>query len=296
MPLSAARQTKAILLILASTVLLAATTLLAKALGTDAAGAPLHPVQISHGRFVFAFLALSLAAAVLRPSFTRPHWGLHLARTTCGAAGVTLMFAAVAYIPLADATAISFLNPVFAMLLAIPLLGERVGRVRWSAAAMALAGAMILLRPTPESFQAASLLALAAAIIIGLELIFIKKLSGKEAPFQILILNNLIGVSLSSLAVIPFWQMPSLSQWGLLAALGLFMAMAQAFFVNAMARAEASFIAPFSYATLVFATLYDYAIFGVLPDAVSCAGAAIILAGGLMLALRERHLQAAQHK
>ena len=78
----------------------------------------------------------------------RPHLGLHLARTLGGWAGLALMFASVAYIPLADATAISFINPVFGMIFAIPFLGERVGKWRWLAAGISLIGAMILLRPT----------------------------------------------------------------------------------------------------------------------------------------------------
>ena len=64
---------------------------------------------------------------ILRPRFIRPHWGYHIGRTSFGWAGVTLMFASVAYIPLADATAITF-NPVFGMLLRSTLLGERVGQ------------------------------------------------------------------------------------------------------------------------------------------------------------------------
>lgn len=275
-------------LILSATAFIAGTTLMAKAAGTDALGAPLHPLQVSHGRFLFAFLALSLAAAALRPRLGRPHLRLHLGRTFCGWGGVTLMFAAVAHIPLADATAITFLNPVFAMMLAIPLLGERVGRIRWSAAAIALAGALILLRPTPESFQPAALLALGAAAMMGLELIFIKRLSGREPPFQILLVNNAIGLAIATAAVIPVWQMPTPAQWAALAALGAMMACAQACFVNGMARADASFAAPFSYATLVFAALYDLAVFGVVPDGVSLAGAALILSGALWLALRER--------
>lgn len=169
-------------LIVSATAFIAATTLLAKSLGTETLGPALHPVQISFGRFVFAFLAVSAVYIAVRPQITQVHIGLHLGRTSFGWLGVTLMFAAVAYIPLADATAISFLNPVFAMIFAIPLLRETVGRVRWSAALIALAGAMILLRPTPESFQPAALLALGAALVMGMELIFIKKLTGREAP------------------------------------------------------------------------------------------------------------------
>jgi drug/metabolite transporter (DMT)-like permease len=64
-------------------------------------------------------------------------------------------------------------------------------------------------------------------------------------------------------------------------------ACAQACFINGMARADASFVAPFSYATLIFATLYDFGVFAVIPDAVSVVGAGTILAGALLLALRE---------
>ena len=160
-------------LIVFATVFIAASSLLAKALGTGSFGPPLHALQISHGRFVFAWIVMLAFFLALRPKLTAPHWPLHVARTTCGWGGVTLMFAAVAYIPLSDATAISFLNPVFAMMLAIPLLGERVGPIRWTAAGMALLGALILLRPTPASFEPAALLALGAACVMGLSLIHI---------------------------------------------------------------------------------------------------------------------------
>lgn len=270
---------------------IAATVLIAKALGSDQFGPALHPLQVSNGRFVFAFAGLSLAAAVVRPRFGRPRMGWHVARTTAGWAGVTLMFASVAYIPLADATAITFLNPVFAMVLAIPLLGEQVGRIRWMAAATALLGALILLRPTPDSFQPAALLALGAAAIMGLELIFIKRLSGRESAFQILLINNALGVVISTLAVLAVWQQPTPAQWGLLAMLGLLMACAQTCLVNAMARAEASFVAPFSYLTLIFAAFYDVVFYAVIPDGVTVAGAMIIVAGALALALREAWLR-----
>ncbi len=278
-------------LILFATAFIAATTLMAKSLGTDTLGPALPPLQISHGRFLFAFLALGSAAAIMRPKLSKPRWRLHIARTSFGWAGVTLMFASVAYIPLADATAISFLNPVFGMMLAIPLLGEKVGRVRWSAAALALIGALILLRPTPDSFQAAALLALGAAMVMGLELIFIKKLAGRENPFQILLINNMIGLCIATCAVLPVWQVPTGPQWALLAGIGVCMAVAQTCFVNAMARADASFVAPFSYATLIFAALYDALFYGVHPDGVTYIGAGIILAGAFWLALREARLK-----
>jgi drug/metabolite transporter (DMT)-like permease len=274
-----------------ATAFIAATTLFAKALASDAFGPALHPVQISHGRYVFAFIALAMVATIMRPKLGAPNWRLHIVRTSFGWAGVTLMFASVAFIPLADATAISFLNPVFGMMLAIPLLGERVGPIRWSAAIIALIGALVLLRPTPDSFQIAALLPLGAAICLGFELIFIKKLTGRENPFQVLLTNNFVGVIISTLAVLPFWITPTLAQWGILALIGMFMAVAQACFVNAMARADASFVAPFSYATLIFATLYDLIFYDVFPDAITWLGAGIIIAGAVLLAVREAQLR-----
>ncbi|MEM8537382.1 MAG: DMT family transporter, partial [Pseudomonadota bacterium] len=269
MTLHAENRPAAIMLMLIATAFIAGTMLCAKALGTDAMGPPMHPLQISNGRFVFAFLAIGCAALLIRPKIGRPNLGLHLGRTLFGWGGATLMFAAVAYIPLSDASAISFLNPIFGMLLAIPLLGERVGPWRWLAAFMALIGAMILLRPGPGTFQAAALLALGAAVAMGMELIFIKKLANREAAFQILLVNNAIGLCLSSLAVLPVWAVPMPGQWAVLALLGFLMAAAQACFINAMARADASFVSPFSYITLLFAALYDFAIFAVLPDQIS---------------------------
>lgn len=260
---------------------------MAKLLGTETLGPPLHAFQISHGRFVFAFVVITSAIGVLRPRFVKPHMPLHVGRTLFGWGGVTLMFASVAFIPLSDATAITFLNPVFGMLLAIPLLRERVGPWRWAAAGIALVGAMILLRPTPASFQPAALLAVGAATVMGMELIFMKKLSKREGPLQILWINNALGLVIASLAVIPVWQMPTLAQWGALIALGTMMACAQSFFINGMARADASFVAPFAYATLVFATLYDFLFYGQIPDWISVIGACVILSGAAVLAWRE---------
>ena len=292
MSLRAQNPSLAVALMLTATAFIAGTMVMAKSLGTDTLGPPLHPLQISHGRFLFAFAAIASAALIFRPTISNPHWGLHFGRTLFGWGGVTLMFAAVAFIPLSDATAISFLNPVFGMLLAIPLLGERVGRWRWLAAFMALIGALVLLRPGPDTFQAAGLLALGAAIIMGMELIFIKKLANREPAFQILLINNAIGLCIATLAVLPVWQMPTPAQWGALAGLGVLMATAQTCFVNAMARADASFVTPFSYITLIFATLYDLLIFDVWPDWISIMGAIIILSGASLLAWRERQHRA----
>ena len=282
----------AIVLMLAAAFFVAGATLLAKSLGTHALGDPLHPFQVTFGRFLFALIALCLVALVFRPQLRRPHLPTHFARTFCGATGITLLFAASAQMPLADANAISFLNPVFALALAALLLKERVGRIRWTAAGMAFLGALILIRPGLGTFQPAALLALASAVMIGAEITLIKRLSGHEPTFTILLTNNAIGLVLASLAVSFVWLSPSPGQWAALAGLGCSIAAAQFCYTNALARAEASFIVPFSYTALIFAGLWDAIVFGILPDALSFAGAATIIAGGALLAWREGKLQA----
>lgn len=290
----AANPALAAALTLAASAFAAGTTLLAKALGTEVLGPALHPLQISQGRFLFAFMAFSTAAIFLRPKLTRPAWGLHIGRSTLGWAGVTFMFAAATFIPLSDATAISFLNPVVGMVLAIPFLGERIGPWRWGSAALALTGAMVLTRPGSGALEFGALLALCAALCMGGELIFIKKLSGRERPFQILLFNNGIGLVIATTAALFVWQLPTAAQWAALAGIGLLMASAQTCFINAMRRADASFVSPFFYTTLAFATAYDALVFTVLPDAISWIGAAIILTAAAVLVWRETRPQKLQ--
>lgn len=272
-------------MMLIASALIALTTLLAKALGTGPN--PLPAFQITFGRFVFAFLALAATALIVRPRFTRPAVPIHMLRAVSGFAGVTCMFAAASLIPLADATAISYLNPIVAMVLAIPILGERVGPVRWAAAGLGLIGGLLLVRPGTDAFQPAALVALAAAFIIGLEVTIIKLLSGREAPFQILLMSNLLGSLLSIGVAIFVWVTPTATQWLLLATIGLVMVTAQAFFVYSMKNGDASLVVPFSYSALVFAALYDLLAYSVYPDWISVAGGAIIVVSAIVLAWRE---------
>lgn len=279
--------------IIAASALIALTTLIAKSLGLGVNGPELHPLQVSAGRFFFAFLAISVFSAFNRPHFRGTVWRLHLARSVCGWAGVTLMFAAVARMPLADATAITFLNPIVAMALAIPLLAERVGPIRWLAAGISLAGALVLIRPGTDAFQPAALIALTASCVMGLEIICIKILSRNEPPVRILLINNTFGAVISVTAASFVWIMPSTTQFLLLAALGITMALAQTLFIQAMRNAEASYVIPFSYSTLIFAAFYDFALFGEIPMLTSLIGAAIIIGGAILLAWRE-HLASAK--
>lgn len=277
-----------VLVMLAASALVAGTSLLAKALGTDALGLPLNPFQITAGRYVFALSALLITTAFLRPRFTKPAIWLHFGRASAGSFGVTCMFAAAALIPLADATAITMLNPIIAMVLAIPFLKETVGPRRWIAAGLSVIGALLLIRPGASSFQPAALIALLAAFVLAVEIILVKLLSRRENTIQILLFSNGFGTLFAGGVALFVWVTPSVPQWGGLVAIGLLMVSAQALFLFAIRRGDASFVAPLFYATLIFAAVYDFIIFQVSPTFLSYAGSAIIILGAFIIAWSEK--------
>lgn len=292
---SVSPRVQGLLLMLCAAALIAVTSLMAKALGRGLGGVELHPAQISAGRFCFAFATLIPILCWLRPGFRGAPWRVHIGRSFFGWIGVSFLFAAAAQMPLAEANAISFLSPIVAMALSIPFLGEKVGPKRWSAAALSLFGAMVLTRPGTDAFQPAAVLALLSACFMGIEVIFIKKLSNGEPPLRILAINNGIGAGISFAVAVFFWTAPSPLQWFLLIALGMTMLTAQFCFILSMKRADASFVVPLLYATPVFAALYDFAVFDQPLTALSAIGIAIIITGAFILVRRERAAKLRAH-
>lgn len=271
---------------LVATALIAATSVMAKVLGTDGDEPALHPLQISAGRFGFAFLALAPYLVWRPPGIEGLPWRPHLGRVICGWSGGAFLFAASARLPLGDANAISFLSPVVTMVLSGLFLGERVGRSRWGPAGVSLLGALILSAPGTEAFRPAAGLALASALLIGIEVVFIKQLSGFERPGRILAVSNGLGGLISIPIALTVWIDPSPRQWLILAFLGMTMLTAQVFFVWANRRSDASFLAPFFYAIPLFAALYDLILFGEGMTGNGLAGMSLILLGGVVLARR----------
>ncbi len=279
--------TQSMILVLCSVALFSLLSLMAKVLGTETLGPPLHPMQISAARFIVALLCLSLIF-IFRPiSFAGTPWGLHAKRSIAGWSGVTCLFAAAILMPLADANAISFLSVIVAMGLSVWLLKEKAGPRRWAAASIALFGALLITRPGTGAFQPAALVALMAAIFIGIEVIFIKQLSGREPVFRILLVNNMIGATISLLVLGFVWQSPSLAQWLFLFLIGALMLGVQSTNILAMKRSDASFIAPFWYATPAFTAILDYIVFRQSVSLISALGISLIVAAGIFITWRE---------
>ncbi|MEM1317367.1 MAG: DMT family transporter [Pseudomonadota bacterium] len=271
--------------------LVAATSLIAKALGLQTPTTDgLHPLQITAGRFVFAWTALALVLTFrpnMRPAFRAVHWRWHILRVICGWSGITCMFAAVVFMPVAEATAISFLSPLLTMALSVLFLGEHLTARKVVAAAMAVSGAVLILQPDTSGLQSAGLLAVASAVFMGIEAIFIKRLSDTEPGMQILFISNSIGGAIALVTANFVFTAPTALQWTGLIALGTVMVAGQAFFIQAMKRGEASFVMPAFYSVLLFAAFYDFAIYSVIPTPIAMIGSCLIVAAAILLAIHK---------
>ena len=137
------------------------------------------------------------------------------------------------------------------MIFATFLLKERVGRHRWSVAVLSFVGTLLLVRPE-GSIHPVALACIFAAMIFRIEIVIIKLLSSREDVFQILVLNNSIAVVIASLPLVWLFTMPTMVQWMGLMAVGVVLVSSQILFLCAIRAGEASLIAPFIYATLVF--------------------------------------------
>ena len=261
------------------------TTMIAKVLGTDLLGKPLNPMQISHSRFFFAFILIFLFFLKTKSKIIQPNYKLHFSRSFCGWIGITILFGTSILIPVSDATALIFINPIFTMIFAIPLLGETVKTTKWFAVAITFIGAIVLIRPENNllEIQFVYILLIFGALALGLESIFIKILTIEEKPKQILLINNGIGLMISSIPIYFIWISPNIKQILALFFVGALMLCAQICFIQAMKRSEAHFVAPFFYFTLIFVCIYDFFIFQILPDKISIIGTTLIIVGGIIL-------------
>lgn len=214
---------------------------------------------------------------------------MQLARSVCLVTATICFFAGLRYLPLAEGSAITLLAPIFVVILAQPLLGEKPTRSRWAAVIGGFIGILVMLRPGSAVLHPAVVLLLGAAIFNALYQLLTRKLPG-DSMYTTLFYSALVGAVGLTLAV-PWGLQSDTLTWRavlLLMTLGLFAGIAHWLLTRAFLLAPASLLTPFTYLQMVWATLFGYAVFGQLPDGWSALGMAIILASGVALALLER--------
>ena len=203
--------------------------------------------------------------------------------------GSTVCFVSgLAQLPLAEASAIGFVSPMFTTALSIPLLGEKVGIRRWMAVLVGFAGVLIVIRPGTAAFDPAALFPVASAVFWALALIVTRRNSHRDSPITTLLYASIVGFVAASLPLPWFWATPDLASLGLILFMGVLSLGGHYLLVQAFQLGSVSILAPFAYSQMIWATLFGYVIFQNLPDAWTWAGAVVIILSGVSVWHRER--------
>ncbi|MEM8698853.1 MAG: DMT family transporter [Pseudomonadota bacterium] len=258
------------------------------------------------GQAVFfrAFIALvpvlvwALVIGQLRAAIVTKNVRGHVWRGVISASAMTCGFAALGMLPLPEVTAIGFSAPLLTTVLAVLLLGETVRVYRWSAVAIGFLGVAVMIAPrltalgagVSEAEALGALIALASAFLMALAIIHVRWLTRTEHTLAIVFWFH-IACSVAALATLPFgWVMPDPYLWALLIGAGLTGGLGQIVLTLSYRLADASTLAPFDYSMMIYSLITAWALFGEIPSAQVLLGAAIVIAAGLFILMRERRL------
>ncbi|PJK13063.1 EamA family transporter [Lysobacteraceae bacterium NML120232] len=254
------------------------------------------PLQISALRG-FSSLPLVLVWAVWRygwASLKPVNMRLHLLRAGFGILMLGGFVYGLARLPLSTAYAIFFVAPLMVTVLAVLVLGEKVGPRRWTAIAIGFFGVLVILRPGVGDFSWAALAVVVAALAYAANVISVQVLSRTDStPAMVVWFLLLLGLVAGVLALPGWVAIASMKDVGVIALVGVFGALGQVAVTEAFRLGEASKIAPLEYSALVWTVLIDLMVWHTLPDAVTWVGAAIIIASGAYLLRREKEVKVA---
>ena len=196
-------------------------------------------------------------------------------------------FYSISIISLAKALTLAFIAPLIVTAFSPIFLGEKVGFRRWSAVIIGFIGSMVVIRPGFVEINLASLAALGTGVMYGFYLIITRKLSSSDNPLLTLLLTGVVGAIIISF-VMPFvWIKPTLNQWSMMAAIGVFACIGHLFIILSLKYADASKLAPFSYFEIVTNIIIGYYFFSDFPDKWTFIGLFIIILSGIYISRRE---------
>ena len=223
----------------------------------------------------------------------------HVWRGVVGTMAMGLGFAGLGYLPLPEVTAIGYAAPLLTVIFAAMFLGEQVRLFRISAVVLGMVGVMIVLAPRlsigaagpagmAEAFGA--MLVLGGAVFAALAQVFVRKLVNTEKTAAIVFYFSLTA-SVLSLATLPFgWVRPTVGEAAILVGAGLLGGLGQILLTSSYREADASLVAPFDYASMLFALGIGYFVFSEVPSGTMLCGAALIVTAGILIIWRERQL------
>lgn len=238
----------------------------------------------------FALMVLVLAPRYSAPLLHTRRRGLVVVRSIALVVASLSVGIALHRMPQADTTAITFLAPILVVLLACPLLGERIGPLGWVAAVMGFMGVLLIARPGSGLDLIGVLFALLAACANTAYQLLSRILATTERPIALLFNTALVGSLVFGLALPWTWdnQAPTYLELALFIGMGAAGGLGHYFFTLAYRYAPASFLAPVVYLQLVWAGILGWIVFGNSPDHLSLLGMLIVAASGLMIAVKSR--------
>ena len=252
---------------------------------------PLHPLEVAFFRSLFGLLALMpMLIRAGAGSLKTRRLGMHAVRAMIQAVGMLCFFVAVTLIPLAEITALSFSAPLFATLLAVMLLGERIRRRRVSALGIGFLGVMVVLRPDIEVVSLGAGLALFSALTWAVAMIMIKSMSRTDSALTLTAYAGLFMTPITLVPALLVWDNPTLVQVGWLLCLGVFGSIGHLAFAQAFKVADMSAVLPLDFLRLVWASALGYLLFAEVPTSWSWAGGAMIFSAASYIAFREAQL------
>jgi drug/metabolite transporter (DMT)-like permease len=202
----------------------------------------------------------------------------HLVRNVAHFGGQYGWFYGIAHIPLAQVFAIEFTMPIWTALLAVPMLGERLGRGRIVAVAMGFAGILIILRPGASSVSAAALAVLGAAFAYAISHVLTKRLSATDSPLAILFFMTAIQLPLGLLPALSGWRWPAPAYWPWVALVALGALSAHYCLTRALRLADATAVIPMDFLRLPLIALVGFGFYHEPLEPAVMLGAAVIFA------------------
>ncbi len=262
-----------------------------------------YPIgEIMFFRSIFALLPVLLWVAVrgrFAEAFYTTRIHRHFFRSLAGAGGMFTGFTALALLPIADATAIGYAAPLMTVVLAVIFLGERVRVYRWSAVAIGLVGVLVILSdyvdpalsPTKHASTLGAVVAIASAFLGATATTQVRAMVHYESPSTIVIYFSLF-CALAGLFTIPVtpWLMPGPLDAAMLIGAGILGGIGQVTMTQSFRHADASLIATFDYASMIWALIISLVVFSTWPSEIMLVGTAIVISSGLFVIYRERQL------
>ena len=225
---------------------------------------------------------------------TKNPWA-HVRRSAVGTTSMFCWFTSVSLLPLPEATAISFLNPLMIVAMAALFLKEVVKAYRWTAVGISLVGVLIILSPrlagsTGDVGLLGAILCLASTVLTGLAGILIRQMTKTENNSAIIFYFFVTASCFSLITIYWGWVIPDLKTFALMVLAGVFGGLGQILMTKSYSVAEASLVAPFDYVNVVWNVVIGIVLFGEYPSHAVIVGGGIVVLAGMFVVYRERQL------